>query len=98
MPHNLSPSLRDSTSLLDDPTPIRVRLYFSPSDVPALWDLASRHGGYKGDVSQLAKIAAATEQGRPVVFECTVLDQIEEMVEFFPKHGIDAPRVEEFRV
>lgn len=74
-----------------------MALYFKPQDAPALWDLASRHWPDEGDVSEFAKMARATERGLPVVFECTLQQQIEEIKAFFPRYGIEAPRVEELR-
>jgi hypothetical protein len=91
-------SLPDTASLLANPRPIVVALYFKSEDAPRLWDLASRHEAYEGDVSMLAKAARATERGLPIVVECTVRQQLEEVKSFFPRYGIEAPRIEELRV
>jgi hypothetical protein len=50
------------------------------------------------DVSLFAKAARSTERGLPIVLECTERWQIEQAVHFFPKHGIESPRVEELNV
>jgi hypothetical protein len=82
---------------LADPLPITVALYFKASDVPRLWNLASRHWPDEEDVSTFAKAARATERGLPIVLECSLRDQIEEIKAFFPRHGIETPRIEELR-
>lgn len=94
----LRPSSAHLESLLADPRPITVALYFRAQDVRALWDLASRHGGFEGEVSTFAKAARATERGLPLVLECTQREQVEQVRHFFPRHGIEAPRIEELRV
>lgn len=85
------------TSILREPRPIVVALYFRPSDAPKLWDLAARHLT-EDDVSMFAKAARATERGLPVVLECTLREQLDELKSFFPRHGIEAPTIEELRV
>lgn len=104
MPHELKLPQRSEmrsrglASFLANPRPIVVALYFKAADTRALWDLASRHWPDSDDVSMFAKAARATERGLPIVIECTVRDQIEEVKSFFPRHGIEAPRIEELRV
>ena len=85
-------------NILADPRPITVALYFRAADASALWDLASRHWPDQDDISMFAKAARATEKGLPIVIECTLRDQLEEVKSFFPRHGIEAPRIEELRV
>ena len=89
-----SQSLR---SFLENPRPIVVALHFRAADAPALWDLACRHYGHD-DISMFAKAARATERGLPIVLECTFREQLEEVKAFFPRHGIEAPRIEELRL
>lgn len=91
-------SKRSLAEILLDPTPIAVALHFRTSDAGKLWDLARRHENFDGeDLSMFAKAARATERGLPVVVECSVVEQLEELKSFFPRHGIEAPRMEELR-
>lgn len=98
MPASLRMSLEDTASFLANPRPIVVALHFKSSDAPKLWDLASRHRMDSDDVSMFAKAARATERGLPIVLECSERWQVEQAVTFFPKHGIEPPRIEELRV
>jgi hypothetical protein len=45
-----------------------------------------------------AKAARATERGLPIVLEATEAWQVEQALHFFPKHGIEAPRIEQLRI
>lgn len=45
-----------------------------------------------------AKAARATERGLPIVVECSEKWQLDEITVFFPKHGIEPPRIEDLRV
>lgn len=90
---------RSLASILANPRPIAVALHFNPQDAPRLWDMASRHHSFDGEeVSFFAKAARATDRRLPVVFECSVQEQLEEVKSFFVRHGIEAPRVEELKI
>jgi hypothetical protein len=93
--------MRSFQSILADPTPVRVALYFDPQDAPKLWDLAARHYPSADSaemVSRFAMAARATERGLPIIVEAFDEAQMDEVVAFFPAHGIAAPRVEEVRL
>lgn len=76
-----------------------MALHFQPQDAPKLWDMATRHQNFDGDeLSMFAKAARATERGLPVVLECSVQEQLEELKSFFSRHGVAAPRIEELRI
>lgn len=94
MPTTYATSL---ASILENPRPIVVALHFRSADVPKLWDLAVWHRS-EDDVSMFAKAARATERGLPIVLECTLREQIEELKSFFPKVGIECPVIEELRI
>jgi len=85
-------------SVLQNPRPITVALHFKPEDAPKLWDLAARHYDHGEEVSTIAKAARCAERGVALVLEVTMKSQLEEVAAFFPKHGIEAPRMETLRV
>lgn len=92
------PSTTKLRTILENPRPITVALYFRSSDVSALWDLASRHWPDADDISTFAKAARATERGLPIVVECHLREELQEIAAFFARYGIEPPRIEELRI
>jgi predicted Ser/Thr protein kinase len=87
--------------------PISVALRFKRADAPKLKALADRlaalpHLGYQTKESAEAKLfaeaAEATKNGERLVFQCGLQDQLDEVLDEFPKHGISRPLVEVLRV
>ena len=92
-------SRRSFRTFLNDPNPIKVALYFKASDVPRLWDLASRHYPEDpDDAGWFATAARSAERGLPAVLEVGHKDQIQEVIAFFVRQGVEPPQMEELRV
>jgi hypothetical protein len=85
-------------SLLENPRPITVALYFRASDAPKLWDLARRHVPDSDDMSWFAAAARGAERGLPAIAELTLDEQVDQIGPFFIRHGIEPPRIEDLRI
>jgi hypothetical protein len=79
---------------------ITVGLKFRRSDAFLLWRLAARHWPKDtyGDVSKFAEAAQAAENGTLCVVQCGNQEQLNEIVGFFPLHGITRPEVHDMRI
>ena len=79
---------------------ISVGLKFRPSDAFLLWRLAARHWPKEtyGDVSKFAEAAQAAENNTLLLVQCGNREELDEIVGFFPLHGITRPEVHDMRI
>lgn len=79
---------------------ITAGLRFRPRDAKWLWHLAAHHwpADTEGDVSKFGEAAQAAENGTVLVVQCMSREELDEIVNWFPKHGVGAPAVEDLRL
>lgn len=76
---------------------ITAGLRFRKQDAPFLWRLAAHHWptDTEGDVSKFGEAAHAAEKGTVMVVQVMSREELDEIVNWFPKHGVFPPRVED---